>query len=74
MGRFDGFAGYLEGDIEPGDYYFGDQDTDFLFANGEGEVLAVNGAARTITFAGNARSSASQKVVHLWIRKPPPNS
>lgn len=74
VGRFDGFSAYLDGDIEPGDYLFADQDPDFIFANQEGRVVSVNSGAGTVTFAGNARNGAAEKVLPLWIRTPPPNS
>ena len=74
VGRFDGFAGFLETDLAVGDYIFADGDPDFVFANAEAEITAIDGAAQTITFAGNARNSASEKVLALWIRQPPPNS
>ena len=73
VGRSDGFGGYIDTEIQPGDYLFADQDPDFIFANGEAEVVAVDGAAGTITFAGNARNGADRKELTLWIRQAPAN-
>ncbi|MEM1297701.1 MAG: hypothetical protein AAGH68_00380 [Pseudomonadota bacterium] len=74
VGRFDNFATYLSTDVAVGDFFFADQDSDFIFANGEGEVTAIDTSARTLTFAGNARNTSTNKVLGLWIRQPPPNS
>ena len=74
IGRFDGFATYLDADVEVGDYIYTDLDRDALFINGEGELTAIDTSARTFTFAGNARNTVDRKVLPVWIRTPPPNA
>ncbi|MEM0987635.1 MAG: hypothetical protein AAGK00_02055 [Pseudomonadota bacterium] len=74
VGRPDGFAGFLENDIKPGDHFYVSGDEDSIMALASSRVVSIDQTARTITFAGNAQATVSRKRAGQWLRTAPPNA
>ena len=73
VGRADGYAGFLAGEIQVGDAVVGLQQTDGIFADGAGTVTAVNAGAKTITFSGYPSRTQTGKALGFFVRRPPAN-